>query len=114
MNARLPVLVSALATLGASHTSLAEKVRNIVPDTDRSVNCATVKTIAPDVTAGPELMQLLEALDANVWLWYKRVPHGKRVYKKVDTGILTTGEAPGLFNRTKDRGVVPRITIRPT
>lgn len=39
-------------------------------------------------------MQLLEALDANVWLWYKSVPHGKRVYNKVDTGILTTGEAP--------------------
>jgi len=50
MNVKLPVIVAGIAISAAG--ALAEKVSGIVIDTDRSVNCATVKTIVADVTAG--------------------------------------------------------------
>ena len=49
MNVRLLFLVVVLAHLGAGRVCPAETISNIVIDTDRSINCATLETIVADV-----------------------------------------------------------------
>ena len=52
MSAKLLIVAAALTLLGMGRAGLAQPVKGIVIDTDRSVNTATLKTIVADVGAG--------------------------------------------------------------
>ena len=80
MNAKLFVLVTALAMLGACRASLAQEIANIIIDTDRSVNCATLKTIVADVckdsrTDQDKAIALYNFMVRTCWMsWHSHRP----------------------------------------
>jgi len=68
-------LILGTTLAGASCAAPAGAVRDIVIDTDRSINCRTVKTIAADVTAGCKTDQdkaiaLYDFMVRTVWMPY--------------------------------------------
>ena len=68
----------------ASPEAEVEKAMALLDDLDRLAK----------VARGPELQQLLNLLNVNVWLRFQKVQKGKRLLNKVRDGIITTGNAP--------------------
>ncbi len=80
MNAKLLALVTALAVSGAWSACLAGRIAHIVVDTDRSVNCATLKTIVADAckdckTDQDKAIALYNFMVRTCWMsWHSHRP----------------------------------------
>ena len=83
MNAKLFILVTALVMLGTCRASLAQEIANIIIDTDRSVNCATLKTIVADVCKDSRTDQ-----DKAIALYNFMVPHLTKAHVRSDPKMV--------------------------
>jgi len=75
VRSRLTWLIVGATLLGASCAAPAGGVRDIVIDTNRSINCRSIKTIAADVTAGCKTDQdkaiaLYDFMVRTIWMPY--------------------------------------------